>query len=65
MAGWGNTIGKVTLHIAFDCRGGREWQVIHLDKDGPADQDFLKKAKDAAKHWQSTHAISERETRQC
>jgi eukaryotic-like serine/threonine-protein kinase len=32
-------------------------RVIHLDKDGPADQDFLKKAKDAAKKWQSTKPL--------
>jgi acetone carboxylase gamma subunit len=42
-----------TLHliVVVDANG----KVIRIDKDGPADQDFLKKAKDAAKHWQSTH----------
>jgi hypothetical protein len=41
-----------TLHLTVVVDGNGK--VIHLDKDGPADQDFLKKAKDAAKHWQST-----------
>ena len=42
-----------TLHLIVVVDGNGK--VIHLDKDGPADQDFLKKAKDAAKHWHSTH----------
>jgi len=28
-----------------------------VDKDGTADQDFLKKAKDASKRWQSTRPL--------
>jgi eukaryotic-like serine/threonine-protein kinase len=28
--------------------------VIHVDKDGPADADFLKKAKESAKQWKTT-----------
>jgi len=32
-------------------------KVIHLDKDGAADQDFLKKAKDASKQWRTTKPL--------
>jgi serine/threonine protein kinase len=42
-----------TLHLIVVVDGNGK--VTRIDKDGPADQDFLKKAKDAAKHWESTH----------
>lgn len=41
------------LVVAVDENG----KVIHLDKDGAADQDFLKKAKDASKQWRTTKPL--------
>jgi serine/threonine-protein kinase len=32
-------------------------KVIHLDKDGAADQEFLKKAKDASRQWRTTKPL--------
>jgi eukaryotic-like serine/threonine-protein kinase len=32
-------------------------KVVHLDKDGAADQEFLKKAKDASKQWRTTKPL--------
>ena len=41
-----------TLHllIVVDDNG----KITHLDKDGQADQEFLKKAKEASKNWRTT-----------
>jgi hypothetical protein len=44
-----------TLHLIVVVDGNGK--VIHVDKDGPSDQDFLKKAKDAAKTWRSTKPL--------
>jgi hypothetical protein len=55
MPGGAKQSGKLpyTLHLIVVVDGNGK--VIRIDRDGPADQDFLKKAKDAAKHWQATH----------
>jgi serine/threonine protein kinase len=41
-----------TLHLIVIIDGSG--RVLHVDKDGPADQEFLRKAKDAAKRWRSS-----------
>jgi len=41
------------LIVVIDGNG----KVIRVDKDGPADQDFLKKAKESAKGWHSTNPL--------
>jgi serine/threonine-protein kinase len=44
-----------TLHLIVVVDGNGK--VTRVDKDGTADQDFLKKAKDAAKNWRSTYPL--------
>jgi eukaryotic-like serine/threonine-protein kinase len=44
-----------TLHLIVVVDGNGK--VTRVDKNGTADQDFLKKAKDAAKNWRSTYPL--------
>jgi hypothetical protein len=41
-----------TLHLIVIVDGSGK--ILHIDKNGPTDQEFLKKAKDAAKRWRSS-----------